>query len=237
MVHITSLLTTSLALLSSALAAPSSDITPRATNPWNDPHLVSMFDGKTLTGWTSSIAGGWVVENNALHSTGNARGYLYYNKMNVGDFRWIFNVRRYAIKGASHDPCVLIWGTTTPRDALGAIQFQPPNSYHWDYRPGHNNAGNNLFTVIKKSRFDITKWAQCEIVATQKTGTARMACCELVGNATSCKATEVIDFKDVTAGRVGPVALQVHNAGIQDEYKGLWLESPVVTNPGGFITV
>lgn len=139
--------------------------------------------------------------------------------------------------GAAHDPTVLIWGITSPlRDALSAIQFQPPNSYHWDYRPGMNNAGNREFTVIKSSRFDITKWAQCEIVATKATGVAKMACCELAANANSCTATEIIDFKNATAGVTGVVGLQVHNAGIQDEYKGLWLESPVVTKPGGFIT-
>jgi hypothetical protein len=209
----------------------------QASNPWSDANLVSMFDGKTLTGWTDSDSGGWTVVNSTLHSTGNARGYLYYNKKQVGDFRWIFNVRRYAIVGAAHDPTVLIWGTTNPiRDALSAIQFQPPNSYHWDYRPGHNNAGDDEFTRIKKSRFDITKWAQCEIIATKSTGVARMACCELAENAASCIATEIIDFKDSTAGVVGPLALQVHNAGIQDEYKGLWYESPVVEKPGEFIT-
>jgi hypothetical protein len=216
----------------------SSQAAPLATNPWNDTHLVSMFDGKTLDGWTDSDTGGWTVVNSTLHSTGNARGYLYYNKQQVGDFRWIFNVRRYAITGAAHDPTVLIWGTTDPiRDALSAIQFQPPNSYHWDYRPGQNDAGNSEFTVVKHSRFDITKWAQCEIVATKSTGVARMACCELPGTATSCNGTEIIDFKNATAGVVGPLALQVHNAGIQDEYKGLYVESPVITKPGQFITI
>jgi hypothetical protein len=210
---------------------------PAATNPWGDANLVSMFDGKTLTGWTASSSAGWTIVNSTLHSTGNARGYLYYSARTVTDFRWIFNVRRYAIVGAAHDPTVLIWGITSPlRDALSAIQFQPPNSYHWDYRPGMNIAGNREFTVIKSSRFDITKWAQCEIVATKATGVAKMACCELAANANSCTATEIIDFKNATAGVTGVVALQVHNAGIQDEYKGLWLESPVVTKPGGFIT-
>jgi hypothetical protein len=34
----------------------------------------------------------------------------------------------------------------------------------------------------------------------------------------------VLDFKDVTAGRVGPIALQMHNAGLFDEYKDLSIE-------------
>jgi hypothetical protein len=29
----------------------------------------------------------------------------------------------------------------------------------------------------------------------------------------------------------------VHNSGIQDEYRGLYVESPVVTKPGEFLTL
>ena len=35
---------------------------------------------------------------------------------------------------------------------------------------------------------------------------------------------EVLDFKDATAGRVGPIALQMHNAGLFDEYKDMTIE-------------
>ena len=38
------------------------------------------------------------------------------------------------------------------------------------------------------------------------------------------KAIEALDFKDETAGRVGPIALQMHNAGLFDEYKDLSIE-------------
>jgi hypothetical protein len=53
----------------------------------------------------------------------------------------------------------------------------------------------------------------------------------------TCKGVEVLQFTDKTAGRVGPLALQVHNSGIQDEYRGLYVESPVVTKPGEFLTM
>jgi len=70
------------------------------------------------------------------------------------------------------------------------------------------------------------------------TGVARMACCPLtaVGPTTTCKAVEVLDFKDKTAGRVGPLAIQVHNGGINDEYASLFFESPVKMKPDQFIT-
>ena len=207
---------------------------PPATNPYGDPNLVSMFDGKTLTGWTQAAAGEWSVVGGAIHGNGTARGWIYYNVKQAGTFRWIFNVRQVS---GNHAPTVLIWGTTMPlRDALSAIQFQPPNGGHWDYRPGHNNGGGKEFTQLPHTKIPTSSWAQCEIIATQATGVARMACCPLAPGAATCKATEVLDFKDPTAGRVGPLAIQVHNAGIHDEYKSLYLESPVVDSPGNFIT-
>lgn len=202
-------------------------------NPYGDPNLVSMFDGKTLDGWTASKPGAWVVKGGAIHGTGAGRGWIYYNGQ-VGTFRWIFNVRQVS---GNHAPTVLIWGTTTPiRDALSAIQFQPPNGGHWDYRPGHNNGGGSEFKAFPHTKWDIHQWSQCELIGNQGTGIARMACCPLTGGAVTCKATEVLDFHDKTAGRVGPLAIQVHNSGIQDEYRSLYVESPVVTSPHDFIT-
>jgi hypothetical protein len=223
------------ALLFVTAAAAPATAAPKASNPYGDPNLVSMFDGKTLDGWTPHKASGWTVKNGAIHGTGTAgRGWIYYNKAQVGDFRWIFNVRQ--VKG-NHAPTVLIWGTTNPiRDALSAIQFQPPNGGHWDYRPGHNNGGGSLFKQLPHTKWDVKKWAQCEIVATQATGVARMACCPLQAGQDTCKGVEVLDFADKTAGQVGPLAIQIHNKGIQDEYKSLYVESPVVTKPGEFIT-
>jgi chitodextrinase len=210
-----------------------------SSNPFKDPHLVSMFNGKDLSGWTSSASGLWVAQNGAIHGNGTSRGWLYYNT-HVGTFRWIFNIRHLpTTKGKDHAPTVLIWGTNSPlRDALSAIQFQPPNGGHWDYRPGKNNGGSGLFKQIPHTKIDSKNWAQCELIANMATGVARMACCPLsnASNSTTCKAVEVLDFKDKTAGRLGLVALQVHNAGLHDEFKNLWIESPVVQSPDQFIT-
>ena len=129
-------------------------------NPYGDPNLVSMFDGSDMSSCTSSKPGLWSAKNGVIHGNGTARGWLYYNKQQVGTFRWIFNVRQ--VKG-NHKPTVLIWGTTaTPLlDALGGIQFQPPNGGHWDYRPGHNDGGGKLFKQLSHTTIDIKKWAQC----------------------------------------------------------------------------
>jgi hypothetical protein len=209
-----------------------------SASPFGDSNLVSMFDGKTLSGWTTADSKGWVVKNSAIHSTGDARGWIYYNKEQAGSFRWIFDVRQQALVGTPHMPTVLIWGTLNPiRDALSAIQFQPPSPYGWDYRPGENNNGKGKFHEVTNLHLTITKWSQCEILADQATGVAKMACCPLATGATTCAgAKETVIFTDKTAGRVGPIAIQVHNAGIQDEFKGLYLESPVTYKPGQFIT-
>ena len=38
------------------------------------------------------------------------------------------------------------------------------------------------------------------------------------------KAIEVLDFEDATAGKAGPIAWQIHNAGLFDEYKDVTIE-------------
>jgi len=233
------IVTIAISLLVAVAMAPASQAAAAAPdflagNPYNDPNLVSMFDGKTLDGWTAQKADQWSAKNGVIHGNGTSRGWLYYNKQQVGTFRWIFNVRQ--VKG-NHAPTVLIWGTTNPiRDALSAIQFQPPNGGHWDYRPGKNNGGGSLFKQLPHTKWDVKTWSQCELIGNQATGVAKMACCPLKGTATTCKGTEVLDFTDKTAGQVGPLALQVHNSGIQDEYRSLYVESPVVTSPDKFIT-
>ena len=39
------------------------------------------------------------------------------------------------------------------------------------------------------------------------------------------KAVEVLDFKDETAGKAGPIAWQMHNRGLFDEYKDVRIET------------
>jgi hypothetical protein len=47
-----------------------------------------------------------------------------------------------------------------------------------------------------------------------------MAVAQPVGS----KAVAVLDFQDVAAGKVGPIAWQMHNAGLVDEYKDVGIE-------------
>jgi hypothetical protein len=172
-----------------------------------------------------SSATGWTVKDGVMASTGSGRGVIYTEK-DYSRFRLMFTMRHVS-GNPDHQACVLIFcsrpqGDEKPLDALGGIQFQVPNAGHWDYRPGMNNGGGPEFTSMTatKPHFDVHDWSRVEIVADASKGTARMAVAQPVGS----KAIEVLDFKDATAGKVGPIAWQMHNAGLFDEYKDVTIE-------------
>ena len=163
-----------------------------------------------------SVTTGWVVKDGAMASTGSGRGVIYTAK-DYSRFRLTFTMRHVS-GNPDHQACVLIFCSRPqagekPLDALGGIQFQAPNGGHWDYRPGMNNNGGAEFTSLTKTRFDVHEWSRIEIVADAAAGTARMSVAQPLGS----NAVEVLSFQD--AGRVGPIAWQMHNAGLFDEYK------------------
>ncbi len=168
-------------------------------------------------------ASGWIAKNGAIASTGAGRGVLYTTR-DFGTFRLTFTMRHVSGK-PDHQACVLIFCTRPsadelPLDALGGIQFQVPKGGHWDYRQGQNNAGDYEFTNTVKPDFDPHEWSRVEVVADPATGRARMAVAQPVGS----KAIEVLDFKSPDAGKRGPIALQMHNAGLFDEYQDIQIE-------------
>jgi hypothetical protein len=170
-----------------------------------------------------SVSTGWVVKDGAMSSTGAGRGVIYTAK-DYGRYRLMFTMRHVS-GNPDHQACVLIFcsrpqGGEKPLDALGGIQFQVPNGGHWDYRPGMNNNGGAEFTSVTKTRFDVHEWSRVEILADASKGTARMAVAQPPGS----KAVPVLDFKDPAAGKVGPIAWQMHNAGLVDEYKDVTIE-------------
>ena len=166
---------------------------------------------------------GWVVKDGAIASTGVGRGVLY-TANDYGHYRLMFKIRH--VSGSpDHYACVLLFGTRPQGDdavidALNGIQFGLPNGNHWDYRGGGSNLGDAYFTTVTKTKLNEHEWSQVEILADSIKGTARMAVAQPIGS----KAVEVVSFKDAAGGRVGPVALQMHNAGLFDEYKDLTIE-------------
>ena len=170
-----------------------------------------------------SSSTGWVVKDGAMASTGAGRGVIYMAK-DYSRYRLMFTMRHIS-GNPDHQACVLIFCSRPqpgekPLDALGGIQFQVPNGGHWDYRPGVNNNGGQEFTSVTKTHFDPHAWSRVEILADAAQGTARMAVAQPPGN----KAVEVLDFKDAAAGKAGPIAWQMHNAGLFDEFKDVTIE-------------
>ncbi len=159
----------------------------------------------------------------ALASTGSGRGVIY-TANDYSRFHLTFTMRHVS-GNPDHQACVLIFCTRpqpgeNPLDALAGIQFQPPNGGHWDYRPTMNNAGAAEFTSLTKSKVDAHEWSRVEIQADAATGTARMSVAQPPGN----KPVDVLEFKDPTAGKAGPIAWQMHNAGLFDEFKDITIE-------------
>jgi hypothetical protein len=179
-------------------------------------NLISIFNGTTLDGWIQVPAASWSVVNGAMHSLGTARGFIY-TRATYQDFRAVFTSRLVA-DPAAHLPCVLFWGNSPTVDALAAVQIQPPRGYMWDYRrtgPTANMSPDRFETRLGGPALVDTQWSQC------------FACCQLTGTATRCKGAEIVDFKDPTAGLEAPLAFQVHNAGMIEEFKNIFVESPV----------
>lgn len=167
---------------------------------------------------------GWTVKDGAMASTGAGRGVLY-TAQDFSRFRLSFTMRHVS-GNPDHQACVLIFCRRPepgqkPLDALAGIQFQVPNGGHWDYRPGKNNNGGAEFTTINKTHFDVHSWSRVEIAADAANGTARMSVAQPPGS----EPVEVLAFTDPTAGRSGPIAWQMHNAGLFDEYKDVEIES------------
>jgi hypothetical protein len=181
-----------------------------------------IFDGKSLDGWIQVPADSWKVTDGAMASTGNGRGVIY-TRDDYKKYRLVFTMRHVS-GNPDHQACVLIFCTRPetgkkPLDALGGIQFQVPNGGHWDYRPGHNDAGKG-FTSVKHPKFNPNDWSQVEMLVDATTGTARMAVAQPIGT----QAVEVLRFKVEEAGKEGPIAWQMHNKGLFDEFKDVRIE-------------
>jgi len=181
-----------------------------------------IFDGESLDGWVQVPADSWVVKDAAMASTGAGRGVIY-TKDDYTKYRFFFTMRHVSGQ-PDHQACVLIFCTRPedgkkPLDALAGVQFQVPLGGHWDYRPGQNKAGTG-FTRTQRPKFDPHEWSQVEMLVDATTGKARMAVAQPVGS----KAVEVLSFNVPEAGKVGPIAWQMHNKGLFDEYKDVRIE-------------
>jgi hypothetical protein len=165
----------------------------------------------------------WIVESDAMTSTGAGRGVIYTTR-DFARFRVTFTMR-HVFGDPDHAACVLIFCARPledeiPLDALGGIQFQVPNGGHWDYRQGKNSNGGEEFISVNKASFDPSQWSRVEILVDSAKGEARMAVAQPIG----ARAKEILKFHDATAGRAGPIAWQMHNPGLFDQFKDVVIE-------------
>jgi len=166
---------------------------------------------------------GWTVKDGVMASTGSGCGVIY-TAHDYSHYRLLLTMRH--VSGKPDHPAAVLFFCTRPKegekplDALGAIQFMIPQGYHWDYRPGHNGAGGKEFTTLAKGKANPGDWSRVEILVDAAKGTARLAIAQPPG----AKAVELAGFNDPTAGHVGPIALQMHNGGLFDEYKDITVE-------------
>jgi hypothetical protein len=166
---------------------------------------------------------GWIVRDGAIASTGVGRGTLY-TAEDYSHYRLLLTMRH--VSGRPDHPAAVLFFCMRPQagqepvDALGAIQFMIPTTYHWDYRPGHNGGGGAEFTTLVKTNFNAHEWSRVEILVDAAKGTARLAVAQPPG----AKAVELTDYYLPEAGKTGPIALQMHNGGLFDEYKDITVE-------------
>ncbi|MGN6643306.1 MAG: 3-keto-disaccharide hydrolase, partial [Verrucomicrobiota bacterium] len=162
----------------------------------------------------------WVAKDGVLASTGVGRGVLYSEK-DYTNYRLTFLVRQ---RKGNHFPGVLLFCQRPPAgeaglDALGGIQFAVPSAGHWDYRPGINRSGSHFRRPFRVG-FNLQEWTQVEILVNGDKGTARMALAQPPGT----RGLELLRFDDPSVIKTGPIALQMHNAQLFDEYKDLRIE-------------
>jgi hypothetical protein len=186
--------------------------------PYGCTGCTRLFNGVDLTGWDTA-PGAWEVKPGGVLASKGIAADLYTHE-DLGDYRIFFQVRHVgAMGGKDHKPCTVLFGKrpadpTKPARALGGAQFQPPLGGDWNY-----GVGGTFTQPNPRPMFDDTKWHQCEVLV-KEAGSFHAACCPI--GESSCKTIDVLSWKG--PGRKHPFDLMMHNAGLFDEYKEIWIE-------------
>ena len=186
--------------------------------PYGCTKCTRLFNGVDLENWETN-PGAWVVKDGVLASTGKSPGELY-TKEDLGDYRIFFQVRHVGVMpGAritSLAPRCSDGGPATPRREV-RDQWSAVSAAQRLLLELRRRAGRSCASAARI--FDDKQWHQCEVLV-KEAGSFRAACCP-VGD-TACKTVDVLSWKGT--GRKHPFNIQVHNAGLLDEYKEIWIE-------------
>jgi hypothetical protein len=199
-------------------SAPAVPTTGSGGAPYGCKNCTRLFNGMNLDGWDTA-PGAWVVkEGGVLASTGKAADI--YTHEDLGDYRVFFQVRHLpAMGGKDHKPCTVMFGKR-PGDpmaaarSLGGAQFQPPNGGSWNY-----GVGGKFTQPAMRPMFDVSKWHQCEVLV-KEAGSFHAACCPVAD--APCKTQDVLSWTGT--GRKHPFDIMMHNGGLFDEYREIWIE-------------
>jgi hypothetical protein len=186
-------------------APPAPSAPPVATSA-----MVSLFDGRTLTGWDGDPVI-WSVRDGAIDGVAEHGGRLLYTKGDYTSFRLILQSRL----ASEHEHLgVCFWGDRTPDFNYGqCVLVIPPSGGMWDYHPGKKGPPRES---LPHPRFDPAAWHTTEILADFRAGTIRMA----------VNGVEVTRYKDIDPARLhrGPIGLQIHANASEVQYKDLRIE-------------
>jgi hypothetical protein len=194
--------------------APAPDAPPAAggPGPFGCTNCKPLFDGTTLNGWETRDPTNWLAKEGVLASQGKVAPI--WTTADLGNYRLFFKVRQVM---GNHKPDVIFFGKRPGpgaggSGALGGAQFQPPNGGSWNYGAG------GTFARPRNPGWDEKKWHHCEVLV-KEAGSFQAACCP-TEPAAACEL--VLTWKGV--GRKHPFAIQMHNAGLFDEYKDILIE-------------
>ncbi len=183
--------------------------------------LHSLFNGKTLAGWTGDPTA-WTVIDGAIVGVKDNQNLM--TEGDYADFRLI--VSTIQVDSPTNHQGIGFWGVRLPPGKYGygdCVDVMPPMNWTWDYATGHGADG-----ILKLSRdldkdLGITRseWTQAEILVNRSAGTIRMA----------VNGLEVLDYTARAPSRLkrGPIGLQAHAGNRDVRYKDIFIEdSPKV---------
>jgi Domain of Unknown Function (DUF1080) len=199
-----------------------SDIGGTAGTGTTDPNAVagamSIFDGKTLSGWEQSTAMLWSVANGVLDGKGTTGGQLLMTQADYGDFRIVVSSNLVAVGGTGHLG-ICFWGGRTPVGGYNKCKLIIPPSgagssvNTWDYSL---NGGLKGVTNIAKPVAN-AGWNTTEILCFLGKGFCRVA----------VNGTSALTYQEPNLASImkGPIGLQIHDGKNEEvQYKDVFVD-------------
>ena len=114
--------------------------------PAAEPEWQSLFDGKTLAGWTAmngkAPGAGWKVEDGVLHLNGEGGNLLSAEEYTSFEMEWQWKIDRKGNNGIKY------WVTKVADKEWLGIEYQMiDDGVHKDGKPGSNHATASIYDI------------------------------------------------------------------------------------------